>query len=202
MWRQSLHIAKKEFLTFFASPAALLFIAAFLAKTLFIFFWVETFFARNLADLRSLFQWMPLLLIFLVAALTMRLWSEERRMGTFEFLVTQPVSSASLVAGKFIASLLLVGLTLVLTLPLPITVSMLGELDWGPVWGGYLATFFLAAAYLGIGLTVSLVSENQIISLIITVVICSLFYLIGTPVLTALFSAETAEILKLMGTGS
>jgi ABC-2 type transport system permease protein len=202
MWRQSLHIAKKEFLTFFASPAAFLFIAAFLATTLFIFFWVETFFARNLADLRSLFQWMPLLLIFLVAALTMRLWSEERRMGTFEFLVTQPVSSVSLVAGKFMASLLLVGLTLLLTLPLPITVSMLGELDWGPVWGGYLATFFLAAAYLGIGLTVSLVSENQIISLIITVVICSLFYLIGMPVLTALFSAETAEILKLMGTGS
>ncbi len=202
MWRQSLHIAKKEFLTFFASPAALLFIAAFLSTTLFIFFWVETFFARNLADLRSLFQWMPLLLIFLVAALTMRLWSEELRMGTFEFLVTQPVSSASLVSGKFIASLLLVGLTLLLTLPLPITVSMLGELDWGPVWGGYLATFFLAAAYLGIGLTVSLVSENQIISLIITVVICCLFYLMGTPVLTSLFSAETAEILKQIGTGS
>lgn len=195
-------ITKKEFLTFFASPAAFLFLAAFLAASLFIFFWVETFFARNVADLRSLFEWMPLLLIFLVAALTMRLWSEERRMGTLEFLVTQPVSPVVLVLGKFIASLSLVGLTLLLTLPLPITVSMLGDLDWGPVWGGYLATFFLAAAYISIGLTVSFISENQIISLIITVVICLLFYLIGTPVITSLFDAESAEILKQIGSGS
>jgi ABC-2 type transport system permease protein len=195
-------VAKKEFLTFFASPAAFLFLTVFLAASLFIFFWVEKFFARNVADLRSLFEWMPLLLIFLVAALTMRLWSEERRMGTLEFLVTQPVSPVALVLGKFIASLSLVGLTLLLTLPLPITVSMLGDLDWGPVWGGYLATFFLAAAYIGIGLTVSFISENQIISLIITVVICLLFYLIGTPVITSLFDAESAEILKQIGSGS
>ena len=85
-------VAQKEFRGFFATPAAYLFLGAFLAVTLFVFFWVETFFARNIADVRPLFQWLPLLLIFLVAALTIRAWSEERRAGTLESLLTAPVS--------------------------------------------------------------------------------------------------------------
>ncbi len=202
MMSQLLQVSKKEFATFFASLTAFLFLGAFLVANLFIVFWVETFFARNAADLRSFFQWMPLLLIFLVAALTMRLWSEERRMGTLEFLTTQPVSPLVLVIGKFIASLSLVGLALLLTLPLPITVAMMGELDWGPVWGGYLASFFLASAYIGIGLTVSFISDNQIISLILTVIVCLLFYLLGAPVFTSIFDSGTAEILKQFGSGS
>src|SRR3546814_15862887 len=90
---------------------------------------------------------MPLLLIFLVSALTMRLWSEERRSGTLEFLLTSPVRPAYLVLGKFLACLGLVAIALALTLPLPLTVAQLGPLDWGPVAGGYLATLCLAAAY-------------------------------------------------------
>ena len=102
----------------------------------FIFFWVATFFERNLADVRPLFQWMPLLLIFLVAALTMRAWAEERRAGTLELLLTSPTAPTELVLGKFLGCLGLVLFALVLTLALPITVS-LGPLDWGPVIGGY-----------------------------------------------------------------
>src|SRR3546814_8350520 len=98
---------------------------------------------------------MPLLLIFRVSALTMRLWSEERRSGTLEFLLTSPVRPAYLVLGKFLACLGLVAIALALTLPLPLTVAQLGPLDWGPVAGGYLATLCLAAAYIAIGLFVS-----------------------------------------------
>jgi len=197
-----LRIARKEFATFFSSPIAFIFLGAFLAVVLFIFFWVETFFARNIADVRPLFAWMPLLLIFLVAAVTMRMWSEERRSGTLEFLLTVPLKSSWMVLGKFMACLGLVAVALLLTLPLPITVSLLGPLDWGPVFGGYLATLFLAAAYTAIGLFISARSANQIVSLILTAVVCGLFYLLGTDALTGLFDTRAAEILKLLGSGS
>ena len=197
-----LRIARKEFATFFSSPIAFIFLGAFLAVTLFVFFWVETFFARNIADVRPLFEWMPLLLIFLVAAVTMRMWSEERRSGTLEFLLTVPVKSYQMVLGKFMACLGLVAVALLLTLPLPITVNLLGPLDWGPVFGGYLATGFLAAAYAAIGLFISARSANQIVSLILTAVVCCFFYLLGTDALTGLFDNRTSEFLKLLGSGS
>jgi len=197
-----LRIARKEFAGFFSSPIAFIFLGAFLAVTLFVFFWVETFFARNIADVRPLFEWMPLLLIFLVAAVTMRMWSEERRSGTLEFLLTVPVNGYQMVLGKFMACLGLVAVALLLTLPLPITVSLLGPLDWGPVFGGYLATGFLAAAYAAIGLFISARSANQIVSLILTAVVCGFFYLLGTDALTGLFGNRASEFLKLLGSGS
>ncbi len=197
-----LRIARKEFAGFFFSPSAFIFLGTFLAVTLFVFFWVETFFARNIADVRPLFEWMPLLLIFPVAAVTMRMWSEERRSGTLEFLLTVPVKSSHMVLGKFMACLGLVAVALLLTLPLPLTVSLLGPLDWGPVFGGYLATLFLAAAYAAIGLFISARSANQIISLILTAVVCGLFYLLGTDALTGLFGNRASEFLKLLGSGS
>ncbi|WP_127476453.1 Gldg family protein [Sulfurivermis fontis] len=195
-------VARKEFRAFFASPAAYLFLGAFLAATLFVFFWVETFFARNIADVRPLFQWLPLLMIFLVAALTMRAWSEERRAGTLESLLTAPVEPLALVLGKFLGVLGLVALALVLTLPLPITVAMLGPLDWGPVIGGYVATLFLAAAYIAIGLTMSGRTDNPIVALILTAVVCGLFYLVGSDTLTTLFGHQTGTLLTLLGTGT
>lgn len=197
-----LRIARKEFRGFFASPAAYLFLGAFLAATLFIVFWVETFFARNLADVRPLFQWLPVLLIFLVAALTMRAWSEERRAGTIESLLTAPVDPTRLVLGKFAAALGLVAVALALTLPLPITVSLLGPLDWGPVLGGYVATLFLAAAYVAIGLYMSARTDNPIVALILTAAVCGAFYLIGSSVLTGLFGNDVAGVLARLGAGS
>ncbi len=195
-------IANKEFKSFFASPAAYLFLGAFVGTTLFVFFWVETFFARNIADIRPLFQWLPLLLIFLVAALTMRSWSEERRSGTLESLLTSPVSSTSLILGKFFAALGLVVLALTLTLPLPITTSFLGQIDWGPVVGGYVATFFLAASYISIGIYTSGKTDNPIVALIMTAVVCGAFYIVGAQLLTNLFSHEIATILNKFGTGT
>ena len=197
-----LRIAAREFAGFFSGPVAFLFFGAFLAVTMFIFFWVDTFFARNIADVRPLFDWIPILLIFLCAAVTMRLWSEERRAGTLEFLLTSPTRPAALVLGKFLACLGLIGVALALTLPLPITVSFLGPLDWGPVAGGYLATFFLAAAYISIGLYISIRSENQIVSLIGSVAACGLLYLIGSDMLSSFFGNQIGEILHLLGSGS
>jgi ABC-2 type transport system permease protein len=195
-------IAKKEFDAFFATPVAFIFIGVFLAVTLFIFFWVETFFAGNITEVRPLFSWMPILLIFLTSAVTMRLWAEERRAGTLEFLLTAPVAPWALVAGKFLACLGLVALSLLLTLPLPLTVSFLGPLDWGPVLGGYVATLFLAAAYIAIGLYVSVKSENQIVSLIATTLVCSFFYLLGSETLISFFGNRGSELLQLLGSGS
>ncbi|NCC27399.1 MAG: ABC transporter permease [Gammaproteobacteria bacterium] len=197
-----LRVARRELGAFFGSPVAYLFIGAFLAVSLFVFFWVDAFFARNIADARPLFDWMPVLLIFLCAALTMRLWSEERRAGTLETLMTLPVPTLNLVLGKFLAGLALVAIALALTLPIPLTVSFLGQMDWGPVIGAYLATLLLASAYLAIGLFVSSRTDNPIVALIGTTLLGALLYLIGTPALTSLVGHGGGELLRLIGSGS
>ena len=195
-------IAGKELAHFFSSPIAYLFLAAYLAVTLFVFFWGETFFARNISDVRPMFEWLPVLLIFLAAALTMRMWSDERRTGTLELVVTVPATSAEFVVGKFLACWGLVAVALALTVPLPLTVAMLGDLDWGPVWAGYLAAALLGGAYLSIGLFVSAKTENQIVALILAVFGCGVFYLIGSPFLTELFGSRLSEVLLALGAGS
>ena len=195
-------LARKELSAYFGSPMALIFVGAFLVVTLLAFFWVETFFARNIADVRPLFRWMPVLLLFLVASLTMRLWSEEQRGGTLEVLLTLPVRRVELVLGKFLAVMLLVALALALTLFLPIMVSIIGNLDWGPVVGGYLAALLLASAYAAIGLFVSSRTDNQIVSLIVTVLLGGLFYVLGTSGVTGMVGDTLAEVLRAIGIGS
>lgn len=197
-----LAIWRKEFNSFFSSPAAWLFLGSFLIINLFIFFWGEAFFARNIADVEPLFQWMPILLIFLVAALTMRSWAEEYSAGTLETLLTSPVHPLQLIGGKFFASLTLVCLALLLTLPLPITVSFIGPLDWGPVVGGYIASIFLASAYIAIGLYMSSRTDNPIVALILTVTVAGIFYLLGSSMLTSLFGQTASHFLSLIGSGS
>ena len=117
-WRPMIVLARKETLTYFGSPLALIFVGVFLSLTLFLFFWVDTFFARNIADVRPMFRWMPIVMIFLVATLTMRQWSEEQRVGTLEILLTLPVPRLQLVLGKLIAVMALIVLALALTLSL------------------------------------------------------------------------------------
>lgn len=197
-----LRIASKEVTLFFASPIAYLFLGTFAAVTLFVFFWGEAFFARNIADVRPLFEWMPILLIFLSAALTMRLWSEERRSGTLEYIHTQAIPLWCFVVGKFFGCFFLLILALIITLPLPITVAGIADLDWGPVWAGYLATLLLGATYLSIGLFVSARSSNQIVSLITASILSGVFYLLGTTTITDLFGNQIGEWLRLLGTGS
>lgn len=195
-------IARKELNLFFASPIGYLFLLAFLAVTLFVFFWVEAYFARNVADVRPMFEWMPVLLIFLCAALTMRMWSEERRTGTLEFVATLPVSGWEFVVGKFLACWTLLAIALVLTLPLPVTVSLVANLDWGPVVAGYLAAMLLGGAYLAIGLFVSARTDSQIVSLILASFLAGVFYLIGSPLLTNLVGGTAAELMRGLGTGA
>lgn len=195
-------VASKELGLFFAGGMGYLFLAAFLGVTLFVFFWGEAFFVRNIADVRPLFEWMPILLLFLCSALTMRMWSEERRTGTLEFVKTLPVSSWEFVLGKFVACCALLALALLLTLPLPFTVANLGDLDWGPVVAGYIAAMLLGGAYIAIGLYISARSDSQIVALILSCFVCGMFYLAGSGVFTDLVGASVADSLRAIGTGS
>jgi len=195
-------VARKELRAYFQSPVALIFLGVFLAATHFAFFAHAAFFARGLADVRPLFEWLPLLLVFLVAAITMRQWAEERKMGTLEVLLTLPVGSRDLVLGKFVAGVGLVALALGMTLPLPLMVSLLGDLDWGPVVGGYLGALLLGAAYLSIGLCVSARTDNQVVSLMLTGLIAALLYLLGSDAFTSFFGSSGADLLRALGTGS
>ena len=175
--RSVYRIARKELAAYFSSPAAFIFIGVFLAALLFIFFWIDRFFARNIADVRPLFEWMPVLLIFLVSAMTMRMWSEERRAGTLEFLLTAPVRPAR-PRHRQVPGLPWAGRDHARADPsLDDYGRDLGPLDWGPVVGGYMATLALASAYISIGLFVSSRTDNQIVSLIVTSLICGAFYI-------------------------
>ena len=200
--KRPLAITRKELGAYFGSPMALIFLGTFLAVTLFAFFWVEAFFERNIADVRPLFRWMPVLTIFLVAALTMRQWSEEQRAGTLEVLLTVPVRCVELVLGKFLAVMTLIALALALTLFLPITVDILGDLDWGPVIGGYVAALLMASAYAALGLFVSSRTDNQIVSLILTALLGGVLYLAGSSTVTGLVGNTLGGILRAIGTGS
>ncbi len=195
-------VARKEFGLFFASPVAWLFLGSFAALTLFIYFWVESWFARNIADVRPLFEWMPVLLIFLSAALTMRMWSEERRTGTLEHVLTQPAALWRFVWGKLRACFALLVLALAATAPLPVTTALIADLDWGPVLAGYLASCLLGAAYLSAGLFVSARTDNPIVSLIGTVALCGALYLVGSDLITAFCDDRMAELLRSLGSGA
>ncbi len=200
--RNLYRITQREWRSYFGSPVAYLFMAAFLVVVLFAFFWVDTFFSHNVANVHSLFQRMPLLLVFLVAAITMRSWSEERRSGTLELLLTSPRSNAELVLGKFFGCLGLVAVAIALTLPIPITVSLIGPLDWGPVIGGYLASLLLASTYIALGLLVSQLTESQIVSLIGTLLIGLALYFLGAPQLTSLAGQSVADLLRGLSTSA
>lgn len=198
----SLSIMAKELRLFFGSPVAYLFLLAFLGFVLFVFFWGEAFFARNIADVRPLFEWLPVLLIFLSATITMRMWSEERRAGTLEFLLTVPATAWQLVFGKFLSCWALLIIALLLTLPLPVAVSIMGNLDWGPVFAGYLASALLGSTYLAAGLYISARTDNQIVALILAVILCGALYMVGQPLITDLFGYKAADFLRLLGTGA
>lgn len=200
--KASITVARKELRALFQSPIAIIFLSVFLVATLFVFFTQAKFFARNLADVRPLFQWLPLLEIFLVSAITMRSWAEERKAGTLEVLLTLPIRTLDLVFGKFLAGMVLVGLALAFTLPIPLMVQLHGPLDWGPVIGGYFAALMLAGAYMSIGLCVSARTDNQVVALMTTLVTGGLLYLIGSDQITTFFDTNNAELLRQFGTGS
>ena len=199
---RTMAIARKEWRAAFLSPVALIFLGIFLLASLFVFFYVKGFFARNIADARPFFEFMPVLLVLLASAFTMRLWSEEARAGTLEVLLNLPVRVRDLVLGKFLAGLGLVAVALVLTLPVPITVSLLGNLDWGPVLGGYLGLLLLASSYLAIGLFLSSLTNNQLVALLLSVVVCGLLVLLGYLPQVVPMGIAMDELFRGLGTGS
>jgi ABC-2 type transport system permease protein len=177
-------IAKRELSGYFSSPVAFVFIVIFLLLAGFFTFMVAEFFERGEANLTGFFAWHPWLYLFLVPAVGMRMWSEERRLGTIELLLTMPVTTWQAIVGKFIASWAVVGLALILTFPVVITVNYLGNPDNGVIFAGYLGSFLMAGAYLAISAMTSAMTRNQVVSFIVAVVLSLFLILAGWPPVT------------------
>jgi gliding motility-associated transport system permease protein len=177
-------IAKRELAAYFTSPLAYVFIVIFLLLCGFFTFMVGGFFERGQASLTApFFTWHPWFYLFLVPAVGMRLWSEERRVGTLELLLTMPITSWQAIVGKFLASWLFLALALALTFPLVITVNYLGHPDNGVILAGYIGSWLMAGAYLAVSCITSAITRSQVVSFIVSVVICLFLILAGfTPV--------------------
>ena len=174
-------ITKRELHGYFASPVAYVFIVIFLLMVGFFTFMAGGFFERAEASLIAFFLWHPWLYLFLVPAAGMRLWSEERRLGTMELLLTMPITTWQAIVGKFLASWLFLALALALTFPVWITVNYLGHPDNGAILCGYIGSALMAATYLAIASMTSAMTRNQVISFIVSVVICLFLILAGWP---------------------
>ena len=174
--RQAVHIFKKEFKTYFVSPIAYIVIAIFLLVTGWFFF--ATFFLVGQANLRNFFSMLPIIFSFVIPAITMRLVSEELNIGSYEILLTMPVTFTDVVVGKFLAALAFVIALLIPTFAYPVTVAALGQLDWGPVVGGYIGAVLLGAAFTAVGLFASALTRNQIIAFIVAMAVCFILTLI------------------------
>jgi len=177
-------IAKREWRGYFSSPVAFVFIVIFLLLAGFFTFMVAGFFERGEASLQTFFSWHPWLYLFLVPAVGMRMWSEERRLGTIELLLTMPITPWQAIVGKFLASWAVVALALGLTFPVVITVNRLGSPDNGVILGGYIGSLLMAGAYLAISSMTSAMTRNQVVSFIIAVVISLFLILAGYPPVT------------------
>src|SRR6476659_9558475 len=179
-------ITKRELSAYFSSPVAYVFIVIFLLLTGFFTFMAGNFFERGQANLDSFFMWHAWLYLFLVPCVGMRLWAEERRVGTLELLLTKPITSWQAIVGKCLASWIFLGLALALTFPVFITVNYLGSPDNGVIAGAYLGSFLMAGTYLAISCMTSSMTRNQVVSFIISVVICLFLVLCGFPPVTNL----------------
>ena len=187
-WANINAIVKRELGGYFTSPIAYIFLVIFLLLTGFFTFTVGSFFERGEASLVSFFTWHPWLYLFLVPAVGMRLWSEERRLGTIELLLTMPVTTWQAIVGKFLASWLFLALALALTFPVVITANWLGDPDNGVIFAGYVGSLLLAGTYLAVSCMTSAMTRNQVISFIVSVVICLFLILAGYEPVTGLLS--------------
>jgi ABC-2 type transport system permease protein len=175
-------IAKRELVAYFTSPVAYVFIVIFLLLSGFFTFMVGGFFERGQASLAdSFFVWHPWFYLFLVPAVGMRLWAEERRVGTLELLLTMPIAPWEAIVGKFVASWLFLGLALFLTFPVVLTVNHLGNPDNGVIFAGYVGSWLMAGAYLAVSCITSAITRSQVVSFIISVMACLFMILAGFP---------------------
>jgi ABC-2 type transport system permease protein len=182
-------IFKRELASYFATPVAYVFIVIFLVLAGAFTFYLGNFYDRGQSDLMPFFSFHPWLYLFLVPAVSMRMWSEERKSGTIEMLLTLPVTMWQAVVGKFLAAWAFVGIALALTFPIWITVNYLGSPDNGVIVAGYLGSFLMAGAFLAIGACLSACTRSQVIAFILTVVVCFVFLLAGFPLVLNFFSA-------------
>ncbi len=198
--RNTWTIAKRELGAYFSSPVAYVFTCFFLLLSASFTFFLGGFFPRNEASLVSFFLWHPWLYMFLVPAVGMRLWSEERRQGTLELLLTMPITVQQAVLGKFLAGWLFLGLALLLTFPMVITVAALGDPDGGVIACAYVGSFLMAGGFLAISSMTSSLTRNQVISFIVAVVICFLLILAGWPPVTGVLTNlnESVWFLRLL----
>ncbi len=180
-------IFRREFRAYFATPLAAVFLVVFLFMSGVFSFSMGGLFERGQADLRSFFQFVPWLFLFLAPALSMRLWAEERRLGTIEVLTTLPIPLWHAVVGKFLAAWFFSLVALALTAPLWITVSWLGDPDQGVIVAGYIGSAMVAGIFLAIGGFVSALTKNQVIAFVVTIVACFLVLLSGFPLVLNFF---------------
>ncbi len=181
-------IFQRELQSYFATPVAYVFIVIFLVLAGALTFYLGNFYERGQADLVPFFSFHPWLYLFLVPAISMRLWAEERKTGSLELLLTLPVTLTQAVIAKFLAAWAFIGFALVLTFPLWLTVNYLGSPDNGVILGAYLGSFLMAGGFLAIGTCLSATTRSQVIAFILTLVVCFGFLLSGFPLVLALFS--------------
>jgi ABC-2 type transport system permease protein len=186
---------RREFASYFATPLALVFIIIFLLLSGVFTFYLGGFYERGQADLAPFFEFHPWLYLFLIPALAMRLWAEERKSGSIELLMTLPVSPWQAVLSKFLAAWCVAGVALALTFPIWLTVNYLGDPDNGAILAAYCGSFLMAGGFLAIGACLSAVTRNQVIAFIVSVVVCFLFLLSGFPFVLSLFSGWAPQVL-------
>jgi ABC-2 type transport system permease protein len=191
-WSNVWTIVKRELVGYFDSPVAYVFIVIYLLLAGFFTFTFGSFFDRGEASLTAFFMWMPWLLLFLVPALGMRLWSEERRSGTIELLLTFPVTPWQAILGKFLASWIFIAIAMALTFPVWITVNWLGDPDNGVILAGYIGSWLLAGAYLAVSCLTSAITRNQVVSFILSVVVCLGLVVVGFAPVTDLLTRWAA----------
>lgn len=191
----TLVIFRREFSSFFATPVAYVFIAIFLMLSGVFAFYVGNFYERGQADLLPFFNFHPWLYLFLVPAMAMRTWSEERKSGSIELLMTLPISTMEAMLGKFLAAWTVLGLSLCLTFPLWITVNYLGDPDNGIILAAYIGSWLMAGAFLSIGICMSALTKSQVVAFILAVVICFLFVLSGSGIVLEAFKGWFPPIL-------
>lgn len=180
-------VMRRELAGYFATPVAWVFIVIFLVLAGVFTFYIGSFYERGIADLEPYFQFHPWLYLFLVPAISMRLWAEERRSGTIELLLTLPLTTWQAVLGKFMAAWLFIGIALALTFPVWLTVNYLGQPDNGVILTGYIGSWLMAGGFLAIGSCLSAVTRNQVVAFILSVVVCFGFLLSGLPMVMNLF---------------
>lgn len=187
-------LIRKELQSYFATPVAYVFIVIFLMLMGAFTFYLGGFYERGQADLRAFFNFHPWLYLFLVPALSMRLWAEERKSGTIELLMTLPITPWQAVLGKFLAAWAFAGIALALTFPVWLTVNYLGNPDNGAILAAYVGSFLMAGGFLSIGSCLSACTRNQVIAFILTVVVCFGFLLAGFPLVLDAFSGWAPQL--------